>query len=415
MRRIITLFSLLITFFLIFHSCSDTLTGPDGAKGELPRELTATEKKIIEADQKFSYELFQRGISRAPGENLLISPLSVSMALSMVLNGAEGDTYEAMLEALKFEGLTLDEINEGYKSITELLVNLDPDVKFTVANSIWFREGLPVKETFLDQVRDAFGATAESHDFSLKETVDIINQWVSIHTEGMIDSIIDEIAENEVMFLINALYFKGDWLSQFDINDTEKADFYLEDGSKKSVDLMSQSGRFASYFSDTVHMVELPYGDSLFSMTVLLPANSSTPIDEFIENNISNKTLLNWRSKLSDGTQEIVVQLPRFEIEYEESLNDLLKEMGMEIAFDEWHADFTGIADISPDNIAIGDVKHKTVIRVDEEGSEAAAVTNVGMIATSMPPVLRADRPFVFIIHERESGTNLFMGKMVNP
>lgn len=415
MNSTIKLMGIIITGFFIFFSCVETLTGPDPVRGELPRDLTVAEKKVIDADQRFSYELFRKSAMSDSGENVMISPLSVSMALSMALNGAEKETYHAMREALKFDNISLDEINEGYHSIIDLFVNLDPEVEFTVANSIWFKEGLPVKEAFLNRVKDSFGATSESLDFNKKESIGRINDWVNTNTNGKIDSIIDEISDDYVMFLINALYFKGDWLRTFDKDLTEKDDFHLEGGETKTVDMMNQNGRFAAYFSEDVHMVELPYGDSLFTMSLLLPADPSTNIDQFIEQNLNSETLSKWRSSLSDGSQNIVVQLPKFEIEYEKSLNDFLKEMGMEIAFDEWNADFTGIADVSPQNIAIGDVKHKTVIRVDEEGSEAAAVTSVGMVVTSMPPVFRADRPFVFIIHEMVSGTNLFMGKIVDP
>ena len=415
MKSLIKQMGISVFLFLIIFSCAENLTGPDSVRGELPRELTASEKKIIVADQQFSYELFSKSVSYGSGENVLISPLSVSMALSMALNGAQGETFESMKSTLKFNDMAMEEINEGFRSITDLLTDLDPEVMFLVANSIWFREGLPVKENFLTQVKESFGATSESMDFTQSQSIDRINDWVSDNTKGMIDSIIEEIEDDMVMFLINAIYFKGDWLSKFDVDRTERADFFLENGNSKTVDMMSQNGRFASYFSDEVHMVELPYGDSLFTMSVLLPADPETKIEQFVEQKVNAQNLTKWRSKLSDGSQKVIVELPRFEIEFELSMNDLLKEMGMEIAFDEWNADFTGIADVSPQNISIGEVKHKAVIRVDEEGSEAAAVTNVGMVVTSMPPAFRADRPFVFILHERVSGTNLFMGKVVDP
>lgn len=415
MKNFIKLLTMAGLLIMILFSCSENLIGPDPVRGELPRELTASEEKIIKADLQFSYELFKKVASKSAEENFVISPLSVSMALSMTMNGAKGETFEAMKSAMMFKDLTMEEVNEGYRTLSKLLTGLDPDVEFLVANSIWFREGLPVNEDFLARVKESFGAGSESMDFRLQESIDRINKWVDENTNGKIETIIDEISDDMVMFLINAIYFKGDWLRKFDVSKTVIADFHLEDGSTKFVDMMSQNDRFASYFSDEVHMVELPYGDSLFTMSLLLPADPSINIERFVREKMNAANLSKWRSGLSDGSQKMVVELPRFEIEYELNMNELLKEMGMEIAFDDWDADFTGIADISPQNISIGEVKHKAVIRVDEEGSEAAAVTNVGMVATSMPPVFRADRPFVFILHERVSGANLFMGLVVDP
>lgn len=407
--------TLLFAGFMFFQSCGDSIVGVDDPKGELPRELTVNEKMVIEADQFFSYELFRNTVEFDDEENIMISPLSVSMALSMTLNGAEGETFDAMLETLKMSGMNLDEVNDGYRSLIKLLVELDPEVKLKVANSIWHDDGLPVKQDFLDRVVDAFGASVEDMDFRDPASVDRINNWVNTNTDGLIEKIIDEIPREMVMYLINAIYFKGDWLYQFDEEDTRVEDFFLENGETKQVDMMTQSDRFATYFSEQVHMIELPYGDSLFSMTVLMPADERQPLNQFISESVTAENLDNWRSNLSTPFQKIPVHLPKFEMEYEIEYNDILKAMGMEIAFSQATADFSSIADMSPQNLYISEVKHKTFIRVDEKGTEAAAVTSVGVGVTSMPQPMIVNRPFVFIIHERESGTNLFMGKVMNP
>lgn len=407
--------TLLFAGLLFFQSCGDSIVGVDDPKGELPRDLTATEKLVIEADQSFSYELFRNTVDFDDEENIMISPLSVSMALSMTLNGAEGETFDVMRETLKMSGMNLEEINDGYRSLIKLLVELDPEVKLKVANSIWHDDELPVKDDFLNRVVDAFGASVEDMDFRDPASVNRINDWVNTNTEGLIEKIIDEIPEDMVMYLINAIYFKGNWLYQFDEEDTRVDEFFLENGETKQVEMMTQSDRFATYFSEQVHMIELPYGDSLFSMTVLMPADERQPLNKFIAESVTSENLDNWRSNLRSSFQEIPVHLPKFEMEYEIGYNDILKAMGMEIAFDEWSADFSGMADISPQNLFISEVKHKTFIRVDEKGTEAAAVTSVGMMPTSMPQPMIVNRPFVFIIHERESGTNLFMGKVMNP
>ncbi len=407
--------TLLLVGFMIFQSCGDTLVGVDDPKGELPRDLTINEKLVIEADQSFSYELFRNTVDFDDEENIMISPLSVSMALAMTLNGAEGETFDAMRETLKMSGMNLDEVNDGYRSLIKLLVELDPEVTLKVANSIWHDEGFPVKQDFLERVKDAFGASVEELNFQDPASVNRINDWVNTNTEGLIEKIIDEIPDDMVMYLINVIYFKGNWLYQFDEEDTRVDDFHLESGETKQVDMMVQSDRFATYFSDSVHMIELPYGDSLFSMTVLMPADERKPLNQFISESVTADNLNSWRSNLRASFQKIPVHLPKFEMEYEIEYNDILKAMGMEIAFDEWNANFKGMADISPQNLFISEVKHKTFIRVDEKGTEAAAVTSVGIMPTSMPQPMIVNRPFVFIIHERESGTNLFMGKVLNP
>lgn len=407
--------TLLLVGFMIFQSCGDTLVGVGDPKGELPRDLTINEMMVIEADQSFSYELFRNTVDFDDEENIMISPLSVSMALSMTLNGAEGETFDVMRETLKMSGMNLDEVNDGYRSLIKLLVELDPEVKLRVANSIWHDDGFPVKQDFLERVKDAFGASVEELNFKDPASVDRVNAWVNSNTEGLIEKIIDEIPDDMVMYLINVIYFKGNWLYQFDEEDTRLDDFFLENGETKQVDMMVQSDRFATYFSDSVHMIELPYGDSLFSMTVLIPADERKPLNQFISESVTADNLNSWRSNLRTSFQKIPVHLPKFEMEYEIEYNDILKAMGMEIAFDEWNANFKGMADISPQNLFISEVKHKTFIRVDEKGTEAAAVTSVGIMPTSMPQPMIVNRPFVFIIHERESGTNLFMGKVMNP
>ena len=408
--------TILTICFLLFTQCDSNITGPEDPVGELPRELTVSEKMLIEADQSFSYDIFRRTVAwETEYENLMISPLSISMALAMTLNGAEGQTYDDMREALYLSGMEIDEINEAFKSLVELLITVDPHVTMKIANSIWHADWLPVKEDFLERVRDHYGAEVAGLDFDDPASVDVINAWVRENTEELIEEIIDEIPDHIVMYLINALYFKGDWLRPFDTDDTRKADFHLETGESVEVDMMHQEGRFAIHFSNDVQMIEMPYGDSLYTMSVLMPADPDMPIDRFIDEQMTASNLASWRSNLTVDSRDITVELPKFEMEYEIEYNDILKAMGMEIAFDKYEADFNGIADVSPENLYIDEVIHKTFIRVDEEGTEAAAVTSVAIAITSMPPQMIVNRPFVFIIHERESGTNLFMGKMKNP
>jgi serine protease inhibitor len=408
--------TILTICLFLFIKCDTSITGPDGPGGELPRDLTATEKMLIEADGSFSYDIFRRTVAwETDHDNLMISPLSISMALAMTLNGAEGQTYEDMREALYLAGMNLDEINDSFRSLIELLVTVDPKVTMKIANSVWHSDQFDVNPDFKERVKTYFDAEVSELDFRDPAAADPINAWVREKTDGLIEELLDEIDEDRIMYLINALYFKGDWLRQFDRDDTQSTEFYLESGESVMVDMMKQKGLFATYFDGDVQMIELPYGDSLFTMSVLMPANSDTPVDRFIEEQVSASNLAEWRSNLRVDMRESTIHLPKFELEYEIKLNDVLNAMGMEIAFDEWEANFSGLSAHGQRNLFLDEVLHKTFIRVDEEGTEAAAVTSVGVMPTSMPPQMIVNRPFVFIIHERESGANLFMGKVKNP
>jgi len=414
MRTLTSLSIILLLTGLL--SCNGNIVEPDDIDPDPPRELNESEKGIASSDAMFSYTVFRETVSYdESAENVFISPLSISMALAMVLNGAEGETHNQIKETLGLAGLSDNEINENFLSLMNYLMTLDSSVSVNIANSVWYDENLEVKQTFLDKLQESFNTRGESLNFNDPESVNIINSWVSENTNGRIESIIDEISDEMVMFLINALYFKADWQRQFDPEDTREADFYLEDGSKTSVDMMNQSGDFATYFSEEVQMIELPYGDSLYTMSVLMPTNLDKPIDEFVEESVSPENVSMWREGLRSTGRDVMVSLPKFELEYELSYNKILQSMGMELPFSESEADFSGIAEPSAQNLFISDVKHKTFVAVDEEGTEAAAATSVGIGVTSMPPAVEVNRPFVFIIHERTSGVNLFMGKVKNP
>jgi len=403
-----------LTIAALFLTCQSDVVGPGQIDGELPRELNTLEKQIVEADQSFSYDVFRQTVSYdEESENLFISPLSISTALAMTLNGAEGETLEQMKKVLHLNGMNIEDINQAFQSLIGLLITVDPKVKMNIANSVWHEQDLPVNDSFLQRLEEFYEAEVAALDFNDPESVDIINSWVDEHTDGKIEKIINKIPPEMVMYLINAIHFKGDWLSKFDKDDTRKADFNLENGETVQVDMMNQEEQFAVHFSEDVRMIELPYGDSLFTMSVLMPGNPETPLDQFIDEKITKQNLTDWRSNLR--VADVPLELPKFEMEYEIRYNDILKAMGMGRAFDEFLADFSGIADVSPENLYISEVRHKTFISVDEEGTEAAAATSVGIGETSLPPSMIVNRPFVFIIHERESGANLFIGKMKNP
>ncbi len=407
-----------ILIFILVTACNDSVVGPNGPLGELPRDLTPQEMMLVEADRQFSYSIFKNTVAfDNEHENIIISPLSISMALAMTLNGAKGQTYTDMRDALYLNGMETEEINEAFRSLIDLLVTVDPEVAMKIANSIWHSDQFDVNQEFAGKMQTYFGAEMNAINFLDPDAPNTINQWVADKTEGLITELLDEIDEDRIMYLINALYFKGDWLRQFDKNDTRRDNFRLESGESIQVDMMSQQGLFATHFNydENVQMIELPYGDSLFSMSILMPADPNTPIDRFIDEKVHANNLARWRSNLSVDMRESTIELPKFELEYEIEYSSILKAMGMEIAFTPHTADLSGLSEQGQNNLYLDEVIHKVFIRVDEEGTEAAAVTSVGVMPTSMPPQMIVDRPFVFIIHERESGANLFMGKVKNP
>lgn len=413
MKSALLLATIFTSLTLLISGCTNNITGQN-EKGELPRNLTTTEKELVENSHSFSFEIFKSVVNGdEDNENTFISPLSISVALGMTLNGAREETFTEMKETLGFRNIDLDEINEGYDSLIELLTNLDPQVKLKIANSVWSKQGFSVEEDFTNRLKEHFDAETAELDFSDPESVDIINGWVEENTEGLIDEIIESIPAHMVMYLINAVYFKGDWINEFDEEETYESPFYLENGEQLEIDMMNQKKAFAGYFSDEVKMIDLPYGDSLFSMTIIMPEDKEKAIDEFVAEQFTQDNFNTWIENIS--VEETQLRLPKFEMEYEITLNEVLKSMGMERAFREGMADFRGINPAG--NLFISEAKHKTFITVDETGTEAAGVTSIGIGVTSAPqiPTMIVNRPFIFVIRENNSGTILFMGKMKNP
>lgn len=404
--------------FLFILLVGSTLTGcnePIDAVGPDPDDiaLSAQQQRIIDSDNQFGLKLFQR-LSEDEGEaNLFISPLSVSMALGMTLNGAEGDTRAAMEETLDLAGLSAEEINVSYQALTALLVELDPDVLFEVANSIWYREGFSVEQTFLDQNTTYFDAVVQALNFDQPEAANTINQWVEDKTHGKIEKIIEgTIDPMTVMYLINAIYFNGDWTYPFDEEATHDGSFILSDGSTATVPMMQmRKTTFPFFENETFKAIDVPYGDSLFSMTLFVP-NDGQSLDALVPQ-LDQTQWDTWVTQFQPKKLDFF-EMPKFKLEYEVPLKDALSALGMEIAFDPQDANFDGI---NPDrsDLHISQVKHKTFIEVDEKGTEAAAVTSVEIEVTSLGPSLRIDRPFVFAIRERVTGTILFIGKVVDP
>jgi len=379
-----------------------------------PNKIVLNKKaaEIIRADQQFAFELFREVNGQSEEDNLMISPLSVSYALGMTYNGSAGDTKEAFRQVLHFGELTDQEVNESFKDLMGQLVNLDENVEFSIANSIWYRLGYQVLEAFINTNREYFDAAIEELDFSDPGAVDIINQWIEDKTNGKIRDMLDYIPADAVMYLVNAIYFNASWKYQFDPEDTYEGDFTLEGGSIHRTDFMQVEGSFSYTSQENFRAVELPYGDSAFSMVILLPEMDVT-VDELADAMNADS----WDSWFeSSYTTNVLVNLPRFKYEFKSLLNDPLFNLGLGIAFTE-SADFSNIKPES--GIFISRVIHQTYIDVNEEGTEAAAATVVEMLDSAYPgggPLhFVADRPFLYVIRENSTGAIIFMGKVGKP
>ena len=399
--------STLVAGVLVMSACRESTAPnpPETPLTALPRALSASETKIVAASNEFAFDLFRTGNVDQHKSNVFISPLSASMALGMTANGANGTTYDEMRAALRLTGTTREDVNGGYQSLIALLKGLDPGTQFSIANSIWYEQTFPFNASFLDESKQYFDARVEALDFRSPSAVTTINSWVSEQTNGKIPGILNSIDSAEVMFLVNAIYFKGIWQKQFDKSRTVDAAFHVADGTTATVPMMARASGVQSAFTPEYWAVDLPYGNSAFTMTVVLP-NQNTDIDTFAESFDQTK----WNALVGSlHDSDVEVFLPRFRMQWQRPLNDDLKSLGMRLAFD--NADFTRMSPLGA-SLIITQVLQKTFVDVDEEGTVAAAATVVGVGLTSAPAAFRADRPFMVVIRERFSGTILFIGKI---
>ncbi len=380
-----------------------------------PKSITLTEgaPEVINSSNEFGIELFTK-VAQEEAGNLMLSPLSASAALTMLLNGCEGDTYQQLRSALKYpEGMSLDDINGAYKSLVEQLLDADEKVKLALANAIFYRNGFTVKEPFLNSMQTDFSAFIESLDFTSPSALDAINGWASDNTNGKIEKVLDEISSDAVMFIMNALYFKGDWTNQFDESLTEDKMFYPDGSEGLMVSTMTGEVGARTYSGDNYKAIELPYGRTNFTMLIMVP-------DATVSDFTNSFTNSEWMALTDtfDGLDDYVeteVFMPLYKFSYEKYLNDQLKSMGMTDAFNPSLADLSGISD---DQLFVSFVKQNTFVEVNEKGTEAAAVTTIGVELTSVPagpPEFIIDKSFVFAIRERTTNTILFIGQVMEP
>lgn len=393
---------------ILITSCSKT---PDPYEPGIDFRNDKKASELISADNAFAADLFREVWSSEEEDNFMISPVSVAIALGMTYNGSDGETKSAFEETLRLNGFTRNEINRIHGELIKLLMKIDPKVTLEIANSIWVNQDYTLVQEFADTNRYYYDAEINSLNFTEPASVDIINGWVSDKTHEKIQEVLDVIPPDAVMYLINALYYYGNWKYQFDKDDNRPIIFRLEDGTRKEISGMRQEEEFMVSYQDDFSILELPYGNGNFSMVLMLPHEDQTVGTIMEQFNSENWNL--WMGSLQKT--ELTIHIPKFKFEYKTLLNDALSDMGLGIAFTP-AADFSDMVNES-NSLCISRVIHKTFVDVNEKGTEAAAVTVVEIIETSAGPGTEfvIDQPFLFVIREKTSGAIVFMGKVGNP
>ncbi|TZF82072.1 serpin family protein [Pedobacter sp. BS3] len=394
---------------VVFVSCKKSKEpSPEGKD----LELTAAEKQNVKINNEFTFKLFADILKNEPGDkNLFTSPLSAGIVLGMTSNGSNGTTLNAMRSTLGFTDVAEPDMNSYYKKLSAGLPLVDPKVSLDIANSVWYRKGFEVLPEFKNTNATYYQAAIEALDFSSPSARETINSWVKEKTKNKIPSIIDSpIPGDVVMYLINAIYFKGQWKYQFDKSKTKKAPFYVDEDHPVQADFMTTDAVVKTSTIGNIRTVEIPYGNGKFSMVIL---QSSGNIN--LANFASDLSSSVWDEAVMNAHEtKTTVILPKFKFDYEKVLNPELAQLGMGIAFNDG-ADFARINPVIQLKISV--VKQKAFVEVNEEGTEAAAATSVEIVPTSMPsdPTITINRPFLFVIKENNTGLILFMGKVNNP
>jgi serine protease inhibitor len=382
------------------------------APGAQPPVVNVTE--LVQADNKLGLDIFSYLSVDRPQENVFISPLSIALALQMTAHGAANATWDAMAGAMHAGHLDRASILSGNAMLRDQLLKADPKVRLDIANSLWLRKGVKLQKRFSDDCAKFYGAGVTVLDFARPDAVTTINNWVAKNTGDRIKQVISTLTPDEILVLINAIYFKGKWTKEFDPKETGTRSFHFAIGTTGDRKMMTREGRYRYRENGEVQAVALPYGNGRLNMYVFLPREKDGLGG--LVGGLRPEAL----EVLFDGFDERKgeVVLPRFKIEFENSLTKVLRLLGMGPAFSP-EADFSGMV-VPPNTAAISEVIHKTFIEVNEEGTEAAAVTAVTMVATAMPNreenfSFVCDHPFLVAIRDDTTGSVLFLGAIYDP
>ncbi len=374
-------------------------------------DLNKIDQDLLKANRIFAFKLFTNIVNKNGDKNLMISPISVNIALNLLYNGADGESKKQMAEVLGIENFSLSDINLSSQELLNFLES-QSDLELSIANSLWLKEGFSFESQFLKNNQKYFQAQIRELDFNNPDSKNIINDWVNNETRGKIPTIIDSISPENVLFLINAIYFKGNWTQEFDPNLTKSQPFYVNKNDLVNVQFMSQTDVKMYYENDAFQAIKLSYGkDANLSMYIFLPKENSN-----LSNLINNLTVENWQQWQNNFKQEEgLISLPKFKLEYEINLNETLQTLGMTDIFQ----DSANFQNMTTSSVTVDEVKHKTFIEVNEKGTEAAATTSIGVRVTSVlinqPFKMIVNRPFLYAIEDNQTKTILFIGQVIKP
>ena len=371
-------------------------------------ELTTKSAEFARQGNTFAFEFIDR-VNTAEEGDFIISPLSMQFLLGMILDGAQNGTADEICKVLGYGAGEVDAVNEYCLSMLEQLPSLDKKTKLSIANAIFVNKWYDLKDSYKSTVGEYYQAEVANLDFSDGAgALKTINGWCSKQTNGMIPKVLDKVTTDMLAYLFNAMYFKSQWKEKFPKGNTANETFTAENGSAKKVPMMKTEEEFRYQDNDDFRVVRLPYGNGAFNMMVILPQTGKTLSDVTRALKTSD-----WNEFLQIMVRcDVDLWLPKFETKYSKKLNDILSDMGMPSAFSGINADFKAMSD---DALCLSFVKQDAVIKVDEEGTEAAVVSSAGMEATSAGPgehiVFHADHPFLYLITESSTGAILFAGK----
>jgi len=383
------------------------------AGARIPAPDPAVTGRVSAATDDFGFRLLN-ALAKDPRQNTIISPLGVATAFAMAYNGAAGATKAEMSRTLALGSLSDEEINRANYYLMHTLAGADPAVQTEIANALWVQKDFPINPNFRTVCESFYDARAASLDFigDPMGAAAEINSWVDKSTRHRIPVLVARITPDTRLMLTDAVYFKGTWTSKFKEEQTRPRPFHLMGGDSHQTPMMEQTGDFSYFDNQNFQAIRLPYGNKRYAMYVFL-ARKAAGLPEFLHT-LDETPWTQWTSQFAQKSGEIV--LPKFETTYSRKLNDTLVEMGMRLAFDRRAADFSRI----DRGLYINDVEHKTWIKVDEKGTEAAAATSIGfgsaaMVGGSMRFVMIVDHPFFFAITEEQTGAVLFAGVVVDP
>ncbi|HBU81444.1 MAG TPA: serpin family protein [Paenibacillus sp.] len=388
------------------------------SESERNAALKEIEPERIQAMNTMGLHILQQMSAKEKGDgnNLLISPYSISAAIGMAYNGSVGETRQEMAEVMGWSGLEMERVNASQAALQQLLTHPGNGIEIGIANSMWMKDGIPVEETYKTTIQQTYEAELRTLNGQPTQAKEEINQWVKQHTEGMIPNLMQEPPEKEaLMILVNAIAFDGNWMDELDPEYTTDDEFKLANGKEMSVRMMHQKKQFQYSENKDWQAVRLPYGDGQMHLLIVLPQEGRT-LDEV------QQQLLDAPKRLDAGSEYRLVELslPRFRAEYGVNLRETLQQMGMEMAFDPYAANFTEMISPGPNLQAyIGQIQHRAVMEVNEQGTVAAAATMVGMEAGSAPPTdpvkMNVNRPFMVAVVDEATDAWVFAGSIYNP